>query len=208
MSSLSIRCTACGSMNSATADTCAVCGAAPPEQSTSLSARQIAAGSRTPRPAAWLRVVAAVWFSVAFLIPAFLYFVHEESAFFPVWSAEFVLVVLVPAVLTGLFGAAFRAGILISSDHYAGWLAILRGLGIACISYLLFVALAAAYRWSGGYDRGFLQFAWLLLYIFLISSPVVLPSMMIIGALSGWLLHCIRKMFVRLTPRPKLSELE
>jgi phosphotransferase system glucose/maltose/N-acetylglucosamine-specific IIC component len=146
-----------------------------------------------------MRLAAGAWFGIFFFIPALLYFIHEKSAFSPLWSEQFVLAVLLPSAITGLLGSQMGGKILIAPTHNTALMATLRGFGIAGISYPLLITFVAAYRSLGSYRGIFSEFVSFLFYSLLVSTPVTLPVMIIIGSVSGWLLHCLRKLLVSVT---------
>lgn len=143
------------------------------------------------RPTILMRLVAACWFAVTGFIPALIWFLATAWVHHPIGSFVFVKAAITPIPIFALCGGVIGTPILYESRGRAGY-AALRGAAVAALSLTLYVLALAIIETSSASIPSLGSLVYITLYFMIFLGVVWFVPIIIIGAVSGWLLYRCR----------------
>jgi hypothetical protein len=130
-----------------------------------------------------------MWFAIAAVIPVAYYFLRFSNG--PLLFADSpALSAGTPILIASLCGLLLGSSILNADDVRTAGQAIMRGLIVALLSYLLLFTVSALILAFNNDDLAGLVVTWAI--IFLMGLLIVGWLIAIIGAIAGWLLYLYR----------------
>ena len=142
------------------------------------------------------RLFAGMWFAIAAVIPVVYYFLlfredgRPPGAGAILFAGSAVMTAGVPVVIAGICGLLLGATILDAEEVKTAGQAIVRGLMVALLSYLLLFTVSALILAFNNDDLAGLIVTWAIL--FLMGLLVVGWLVALVGGVAGWLLYLYR----------------
>jgi hypothetical protein len=145
-------------------------------------------------------LIAGICFACAAAIPVVVYFILFRGEALPITSGSPILSALTPILIAAFFGSLLGVDILDPEQVKSGWRAAFRGIGIALLSYLLFIVLSAIIvAVPSGDVVGVIVFY---IFVFFYGLLFVGWLIVVVGAGAGVLLYLLRLKIIGVNTKP------
>ena len=144
-----------------------------------------------------MRLVTACWYAMTGFIASLFSFLVSSWKFNSIGSRVFVGFVIVPTVVFALCGATMGSRTLHSvKGTSSARVAMGSGGAVAATSLVLFIFGWAAVEVLRAENPGLLLFAGMAFYLMALWGSIRLVPFILIGIVSGWLLHLLKPRFM------------